>query len=192
MVLIAQWEPEPGRQPDREPGEQVPEEKPPVRYTVRFLSGGTALRSQSVTEGERVLEPERPKRKGYAFAGWYLGERKYSFEAGVKGNLDLTAKWKKVTVGKGNLLRVKNKKKGKAAVAIKKTAGAEGYQISYAQDRKFQKAGKRITTKKRSLTVRKLKKGKTYYFRVRAYKLDSWGRKVYGKYSGIRKLYMRK
>ena len=35
---------------------------------------------------------------------------------------------------------------------------------------------------------KKLKKGKTYYVRVRAYKKDSTGRKVYGKYSTVKKI----
>ena len=35
---------------------------------------------------------------------------------------------------------------------------------------------------------KKLKKGKTYYVRVRAYKKDSTGRKVYGKYSKVMKV----
>ena len=33
-----------------------------------------------------------------------------------------------------------------------------------------------------------LKKGKIYYVRIRAYKMDSTGKKVYGKYSSMKKV----
>ena len=40
-------------------------------------------------------------------------------------------------------------------------------------------------------TITKLKKGKTYYVRVRAYKKLS-GKKIYGKWSKIKKIKIRK
>jgi hypothetical protein len=43
-----------------------------------------------------------------------------------------------------------------------------------------------IESSKTSYTVAKLKKGKTYYVRVRAYKVDSTGAKVYGKWSSVK------
>ena len=48
------------------------------------------------------------------------------------------------------------------------------------------------TTKKTSYTIKNLKKGKIYYLRVRAYKLDSMGKKVYGKYSKVIKVKIKK
>ena len=50
---------------------------------------------------------------------------------------------------------------------------------------KMKKAGKVIYVNK------KLKKGKTYYYKVRAYKVVS-GKKVYGKFSTIKKIKIKK
>ena len=58
----------------------------------------------------------------------------------------------------------------------------------YATNSKFTKGKKVVNTTKRTKTIKKLKKVKTYYVRVRAYKKDSTGRKVYGKYSKVKKV----
>ncbi|MCR4690118.1 MAG: fibronectin type III domain-containing protein [Lachnospiraceae bacterium] len=68
---------------------------------------------------------------------------------------------------------------------IKYTTDTEcsGYQISYSTNKKFKKSVKKKTVKsakKKSLTIKKLKKGKTYYFRVRAYVLN--GMELYSCY----------
>ena len=75
----------------------------------------------------------------------------------------------------------------------KKTSGADkftnnSYEISYSTDKKFKKAVTRKNTTKTSYTISKLKKGKTYYVRIRAYKVDSTGKKVYGKYTSVKKV----
>ena len=98
---------------------------------------------------------------------------------------------KKNTVGKVNKLKVKNKKKGKTVVSFKKVSGAKGYQIQYAKNKKFTKSKKSKTTKKIKYTVKKLKKKKTYYFRVRAYKLVN-GVKKYGAWSAVKKVKIKK
>ena len=49
-----------------------------------------------------------------------------------------------------------------------------GYEIRYAINKKF-KSAKKITTKKTTYTLKKLKKGKTYYVKVRSYrKVGKW------------------
>ena len=88
-------------------------------------------------------------------------------------------------------LKVKNKKKKKAVLTFKKVSGAKGYQIQYALNKKFTKRKKSKFTKKAKYTVKKLKKKKTYYFRVRAYKVVN-GTKKYGKWSAVKKLKIKK
>ena len=63
---------------------------------------------------------------------------------------------------------------------------AKGYEITYATDKKFKKNCKVVTTKAKSTTLKKLQPKKTYYVKVRAYKLDSAGNKIYGKYSAVK------
>ena len=84
-----------------------------------------------------------------------------------------------------------NKKGKKCLVSIKKISGAAGYQVSYATNSKFSGAKKK-TTSKTSLILSGLKKNKTYYVKVRAYKKDSKGKKVYGSYSAAKKIKIKK
>lgn len=77
--------------------------------------------------------------------------------------------------------------KRKATLRWRKVAGAGGYQIRYARNKKMTRARRTITLKKGSKlrrTIRKLKK-KRYYFKVRAFRNVS-GKRVYGSYSTVR------
>ena len=56
----------------------------------------------------------------------------------------------------------------------------------------FPKSKKSKTQKNLSFTAKNLKKTKVYYVRVRAYTLDSKGRKVYGKWSSTKKVKIKK
>ena len=49
-------------------------------------------------------------------------------------------------------------------------------------------AVKKVTVTGTSKTLSKLSKGKTYYVKVRAYKKDSTGAKVYGSFSSVKKV----
>ena len=71
-----------------------------------------------------------------------------------------------------------------------KNKRVNGYQVQVARNKKFTKSVRRYKIKKvktTSKTVRKLKKGKTYYARVRGYKRIR--KKIYyGSWSKIRKV----
>ncbi len=95
-----------------------------------------------------------------------------------------------VVVGKVKLIFAKNIKKGKIKATWKKLTNVSGYQIQYAPNKKFKKA-KRKTVKSTFVTIKKLKKKKTYFVRVRAYKVID-GKKVYGKWSGVKKVKIKK
>lgn len=161
-------------------------------YTVTFnANGGSTVASKKVKSGTAVSAPANPKRAKYTFAGWYNGSQKYNFNTKVTKNITLTAKWSKVTVGKVSVSKLQNKSGKKMYVSYKKVSGAAGYQIEYATSSKF--SGKKTkTTTKTAYTISGLKKGKTYYVRVRAYKVDSTGKKIYGKYSAVKKVKIKK
>lgn len=78
----------------------------------------------------------------------------------------------------------------KLKLTIKKAKNIKGYQVQYATDKKFKKK-KALTTKKTSITIKKLSKKKTYYVRVRAYVLNG-KKKVYGKWSKVKKVKIKK
>ncbi len=94
-------------------------------------------------------------------------------------------------LGKVNITSLKNKVSCKLTAKWKKVSDATGYQLQYALNKKFTKAKKSKTTKKTSLTLKKLKKKKTYFIRVRAYKLSD-KKKVYGKWSAVKKVKIKK
>ena len=95
--------------------------------------------------------------------------------------------------GKVTGLKVKNKKKKKIVVKWRKKTNVSGYQIQYALNKKFtkKKKSKWVGKKKSSKTISKLKKGKKYYIRVRAYRKKS-GKKLYGKWSKVKKVKIKK
>lgn len=88
--------------------------------------------------------------------------------------------------GKVKVTSVKNVKGKKISAKWKKVKGAKGYQLQYALNKKFKKK-KSVQTKKTKYTIKKLKKKKTYYIRVRAYKMNG-KKKVYGKWSKVKKV----
>ena len=93
-----------------------------------------------------------------------------------------------VLVSKAVIKSCKKAGSSKAAVIIKKLSGIKKYQIKISESKKFKK--KDTVTKSFSgtkYTVKKLKKGKTYYIKVRACKMIN-GKKVYGDWSSIKKL----
>lgn len=82
--------------------------------------------------------------------------------------------------------RLTGKRKTYRNVKWKKVTGAKGYQIKYSTRKNFKKkATKSMLTKKRTVKLKNLKKGRKYYVKVRAYRTYK-GKKVYGPYSTVR------
>lgn len=94
------------------------------------------------------------------------------------------AVWEKVTVGKGKTPTLTNSASKKLTIKYEAVSQASGYQIQYATNKKMTNAiTKTLTAKSATYTV---SKWKTYYVRVRAYKLDSTGAKIYGSWSNVK------
>ena len=126
------------------------------------------------------------------FKGWYTDSKFKTKITSIKKNstknYTLYAKWEKVKKPSAPTLKsVSNTKNKKMKVTLKSSvSGAKGYEITYATNKKFSKNKGTATISKASTltkTISKLTKGKTYYVKVRAYKTDSAGNKIYGKYS---------
>lgn len=95
----------------------------------------------------------------------------------------------KPSVAKVKIKKVKAAKKGKkATVTWKKVSDAAGYQVTYSLKKKFKKA-KTITVSasKAKTVLKKLKKNKKYYVKVRAFKTYR-GQTYYGNYSKVKKV----
>ena len=163
----------------------------PYNITYKLNKGKNNASNPSTYYGKKITL-KNPSRKGYTFAGWYTDakfkKKITSISSSAKSDYILYAKWTKVKVAKASLTSAKNSKSKQILLKYKKVSGAKGYEISYSTDKKFKKAVTRKNTTKTSYTISKLKKGKTYYVRIRAYKVDSTGKKVYGKYTSVKKV----
>ncbi len=95
----------------------------------------------------------------------------------------------KATVGKVSSLKLKQKK-GTVTASWKKTAGVKGYQICYSNSQKWKGKKQKLVSQNKAV-IKKLKKKKTYYFRVRAYRLEG-KKKVYGAWSSVKKIKIKK
>ena len=93
---------------------------------------------------------------------------------------------------KVKITKAKNVKTKKLTVKWKKTSKAKGYQIQIATNKKFTKGKKTKTLSKTTYSFKKLKKNKYYYVRVRAYVYDSNHKKVYGSWSAVKKVKIKK
>lgn len=158
--------------------------------------GKAKTKTMTVAYDEVYGKLPSPKRKGYKFKGWYtkksggkkVTEKSYCMETGKH---TLYARWTKVKTAKASIKKLTPKTKA-LVVQWKKVKGANGYEVSYSTSKKFTKKTTKTKTIKNNktlkLTIKKLKAKKKYYVRVRAFKYDSYGKKIYGKWSQIKKI----
>ena len=83
-----------------------------------------------------------------------------------------------------------SKASGKLTVRWKKAAGDSGYQIQYAASRSM-RGSRTVSASALTRTLSGLKKGSTYYVRIRAYKKAS-GKTYYGAWSSVKNAKVRK
>lgn len=86
-------------------------------------------------------------------------------------------------LGRVTIMKAKAGKK-KVSLKLKKVKGASGYRIRYATNRKLKNAKTKMT-KNANVVIKKLKKGKKYYFKAQAYKLVK-GKRLYGTWSKVK------
>ena len=128
---------------------------------------------------EPVVNQMATEQAYYALAFFYksVPDKTALTKAAKAGSGKLKVSWKQAEINTDYV----TKQSGK-------TATVSGYQIVCATDKKFSKNVVKTTVNGESLskTVTGLKKGKTYYVKVRAYKTVN-GKKLYGLYSSVRK-----
>lgn len=136
---------------------------------------------------------------GYYYLGietYGLEDIDYSVKVSDTPISDLTASAKKaMKKAKVKKLKVKNKTYNKITATWKKINNAKGYQVQISKKKNFKKlVSSKFTSqswlsieKKKQITFKNLKKGTTYYIRVRAYTtykdIYDNAKKVYGSWS---------
>lgn len=169
-------------------------------YTISYKLNGGKISGTKVTtyDGTVNVKLPNPTKKSALFKGWYTDssykKKVTAIKKGTTGNITLYAKWEKVKKpSKPKISKLNNAKSKQMSIKLKKkVSGAKGYELVYATDKKFKKNKKTVTFTGTSKTIKKLKVGKTYYVKVRAYKLDSTKSRVNGKYSSVKKITIKK
>ena len=144
-------------------------------YTVTTADGQTLVKGRDYT-----ITYKNNKKVGVATAvitgtGNYTGVKEINFT---------------ITPKKVSLKTAASTARSKAKVRFAKgKGGVTGYQITYSLNKKF-KNKKSVNVKKTSAVLKKLKSGRTYYVKVRAFKKVN-NTRIYGKYSTVKKVRVR-
>lgn len=88
-------------------------------------------------------------------------------------------------------LRIVNQKPLKLIITWLPETTVKGYEVQYAMNKKFTRSLKKKTVKTTYCTVKKVKRSKTYFVRVRAYKLQGM-KKIYSKWTKVKKIKVKK
>lgn len=170
-------------------------------YTVLFLNSAQLTLSQnkqfarmSAKLPDAAANKDKVMVKIYAtdattVGGGKLTDNPSSGKIGINHILitgtQMKAQNNKISVGRAAISKATLKKK-KVTVTIKKMNGVSGYQVQAASDKKFKKNVKKVAAKGTKAVIKKWKK-KNCYVRVRAYRKDAKGKRVYGKWSTVKK-----
>lgn len=155
------------------------------QYTIyRSTSKNGAYQPIGTTSGTSWLDSQATPGKQYYYKITANGPSRYH---GTVYSAASAVKSKKLVPPKVSIRSLKKKGSKTAVLSWKRVTGASGYEI---YRRESGKKWKRLKTIKKVGTVQlkvSLKPGRTYYYRVRAYKTGS-GKKIYGAYSKAQKI----
>lgn len=164
-------------------------------FPIQYVLNGGKNHSSNVNTFYDATEVTlfSPKKSGYIFEGWYTSG---NFQSGQKITelkdkkaYTLYAKWKKAAKpSKVKSLKVYPSANRAIYCTFLSVSDNTKYQIVIATDKNFKKGKKIYTSDYNSFYKDGLKKGKTYYVKVRGYRQDSTGKKYYGKYSSTQKI----
>ncbi|MCR5430565.1 MAG: hypothetical protein K6E58_04985 [Eubacterium sp.] len=168
-----------------------------TQYAVRYYDSYTLKATKWVNEYEQAKWLAL-KKKNYTLDSYtnIATGTKYNFGTLVDKDLSLRAKWVKTKKPKKASFKLKSKKKRKVTVTFKKNVNAKGYQVKYSYSKKFKKKKKfktktKNTSKTKTYTIKSLKSSKVLYVKARGYNKDSCGRKIYGKWSKRKAVYVK-
>ncbi|MBE5959489.1 MAG: glycoside hydrolase family 16 protein [Lachnospiraceae bacterium] len=155
------------------------------QYNVLVKNDNKTVINEKVYQGA-TLKLSAPVKSKYLFNNWIATNGNViTNNTRITSDIVVNANWKKVTVAKA---KIKKLSAGKKIAKVKvNCSGAKGIQVKYSLKKSFRKASTK-TVDGKSITITKLKSGKKYYVKARAYKLDSKKEKVFGKWSAAKKV----
>lgn len=161
-------------------------------YKIQYkLNGGINSKKNLKAYYKETMTLKKPMKRGYLFKGWYTDKaykkRLKKITKQSKRNYTLYAKWEKIDrMDKAYIYWISKRQSSTIWITCKEEEEADGYQIKYSLRKDFKKTHtKTINSRFEKKKIQGLKKQKTYYVKIRTWKIDSAGKKVYGKYSRI-------
>ena len=161
-------------------GKWTEEEKAKVpmhTLQLKLGAGDGSIKYEKLREGENTTIPTLEKSK-YHFLGWYDGTLKVDSNTRIYSDVTAYPKWQKIKVQRANVKVVRKKKTVTLKCSVKQEV--DGYEVKVGS--------KKRTSLSDTVKLGKLKSGKAYQAKVRAYITDSTGKKVFGKWSKIKKI----
>lgn len=164
---------------------------------ITFDGNGGSINFDAIMthDKKKIMDFPDTVRKGYILKGWYTkrsGGNKVIIGQTLSGVTKLYAQWEKVSVKKGTILQAKSEQKGSCSISYAKITKADGYQLQYSTSKSFTgsqtKSDFTKSNQKNQYVFRNLSAGRNYYFRIRAYRQDSTGARIYGKWSTVQKV----
>lgn len=150
-----------------------------AQYAVKYTYGSKSY-TEYVNSGDKT-SGHNFGIKGKTLTGYKNASTGANFNLSTPVRSNLTLKCVYTATKKPGKVKVKVvAQKKKAKLTFSKLANAKGYEIKYSNKKNMKKAKVKRTTKK-SLTIKKLKSGKKTYFQIKAYNIDSAGKRVYSK-----------
>ena len=162
------------------------------KKTASFVVNNTEYKIKKVSNGYKVSYKVKSKwkdipNKSKLSSGYY-----YIIVKNPDGTKSIQIRIGKVTEKPEaiKIKSIKSNKKGKVTVKFKKQQYVQGYEIKISTSNKFKKSTtktKFLNSSNNNYTFSRLKSKKTYYVKVRAYKISN-GKKLYGSWSKVSKL----
>lgn len=150
-----------------------------AQYAVKYTYGNKSY-TEYVNSGDKT-SGHNFGIKGKTLTGYKNASTGANFNLSTPVRSNLTIKCVYTATKKPGKAKVKVvAQKKKAKLTFNKLANAKGYEIKYSNNKNMKKAKTKRTTKK-NLTIKKLKSGKKTYFQIKAYNIDSAGKRVYSK-----------
>ncbi|CAM4118241.1 S8 family serine peptidase [Mesobacillus thioparans] len=156
------------------------------KYKVKFYNGTSLIKETEIVEDARVAAPSAPAKSGYTFIGWYKDsgfKTKFDFSKPITDNTNVYAKYEKNPSAPGSV-KVTSSDYNKLTVSWKKVSGASGYEVYRynSSTKKYSKVSTLTNGNTVSFANSGLTTGKTYYYKVVAYKTVD-GKKLVSSYS---------
>lgn len=113
--------------------------------------------------------PKAPKKDGYIFDGWYMGESRYTFDKAIEENVELTAHW--TILSSPENLKVTGSTRTSVSLEWDSVEGVSTYHVYYNTSSSMPETY--VTVSENKYTVQKLQEDTLYYFGVTSYKNET-------------------